>query len=261
MTDFFKDRDFKGVWIPKEIYLNQVLNWSEKILLIEIDSLCKNDRCFASNEYFARFFQTSVRNIQRWIKTLKDKGFIEQASFDGRQRVLRSLLHVCNDKHVTSNTLKVSPIIIENNNTSNNTISKQPELLTLDDSQPQSDKITRDMVKAWWNSLAPTISKVEKIGDNRWNAFNRINKELDLWSRRKWYKERFGKIHHLYFKENWFKFDGFFGNDKQKTNKFLRLFEEPQYLKEYFGELIEDKPKTPALQPRPTYNPERNELA
>jgi len=35
-------RDFKGVWIPKQIYLNNSLSWPEKILLIEIDSLDKD---------------------------------------------------------------------------------------------------------------------------------------------------------------------------------------------------------------------------
>ena len=33
------ERDFKGVWIPKEFYLNRDLSWAEKILLFEIDSL------------------------------------------------------------------------------------------------------------------------------------------------------------------------------------------------------------------------------
>ena len=31
------NRDFKGVWIPKEIYLMDELTWIQKMLLIEID--------------------------------------------------------------------------------------------------------------------------------------------------------------------------------------------------------------------------------
>ena len=45
-----QNRDFKGIWIPKEIYLSKELNWTDKILLIEIDSLDTEEHCFAGNE-------------------------------------------------------------------------------------------------------------------------------------------------------------------------------------------------------------------
>ena len=86
------NRDFKGIWIPKEIYLNDDLNWTEKILLIEIDSLDNEKGCYASNEYLAKFLSKSKRHIQRSLKTLKENGYIREESFDGRKRVLRSNL-------------------------------------------------------------------------------------------------------------------------------------------------------------------------
>jgi hypothetical protein len=49
------NRDFKGVWIPKDIYLNPELTLVEKILLIEIQSLDNEQGCFAGNKYFADF--------------------------------------------------------------------------------------------------------------------------------------------------------------------------------------------------------------
>jgi hypothetical protein len=36
-----ENRDFKGVWIPKEIWINTDLSIIEKVLLVEIDSLDK----------------------------------------------------------------------------------------------------------------------------------------------------------------------------------------------------------------------------
>ena len=36
-----ENRGFKGVWIPREIYLSKELNWTDKILYIEIHSLSK----------------------------------------------------------------------------------------------------------------------------------------------------------------------------------------------------------------------------
>lgn len=71
-------RDFKGVWIPKEIWLDDNLGWSEKLLLVEIDSLTSNEKgCFATNDYFADFFKLSKDRISKLISSLKNKGYIE----------------------------------------------------------------------------------------------------------------------------------------------------------------------------------------
>jgi hypothetical protein len=72
-----QNRDFKGVWIPKEIWLDKNLSWSEKNLLVEIDSLAKNNSCFATNEYLAEFFSLSKDRISKLITSLKNKGYVE----------------------------------------------------------------------------------------------------------------------------------------------------------------------------------------
>ena len=57
MTNHIKhDRDFKGVWIPKEIWLNNNLTLTEKLLLVEIDSLDNEFGCTANNAYFDAIF-------------------------------------------------------------------------------------------------------------------------------------------------------------------------------------------------------------
>ena len=42
-----QERAFKGIWIPKEIWLSQDLTMQEKIMLVEIDSLDNESGCFA----------------------------------------------------------------------------------------------------------------------------------------------------------------------------------------------------------------------
>lgn len=71
------ERDFKGVWVPREIWLDKNLGWTEKLLLVEIDSLSKNGQCFASNQYFAEFFDLSKDRISKIISELSKKGYIE----------------------------------------------------------------------------------------------------------------------------------------------------------------------------------------
>ena len=83
-----KNRDFKGVWIPKEIYLLEGLSWTEKILLVEIDSLDNSGGCYASNEYFAKFLGKSSNQISVSIAKLKKLGLIVDLSFDGRKRYI-----------------------------------------------------------------------------------------------------------------------------------------------------------------------------
>ncbi len=69
-------RAFKGVWIPKEIWMDKNLNWVEKVLLVEIDSLDNGEGCWASNAYFAEFFSLSKSRVSFLISNLEKKGYI-----------------------------------------------------------------------------------------------------------------------------------------------------------------------------------------
>ncbi len=85
------ERDFKGVWIPKEIWLSADLSLTEKALFVEIHSLDNERGCFASNQYFADFFGLSDRQIRTHIGTLKKKGFINVSVRDRNQRTIRTV--------------------------------------------------------------------------------------------------------------------------------------------------------------------------
>ena len=80
-------RDFKGVWIPKAVYLHPDLSWTEKILLTEIHSLENQDGCFASNEYLAEFLQVGVGRMANLISQLKAAGFVRSEGY-GLRRML-----------------------------------------------------------------------------------------------------------------------------------------------------------------------------
>ena len=69
-------REWKGIWIPKEIWLNEDLTLQEKIFLVEIMSLDGENGCFASNDYFAKFFKISKTRVSLVIKSLIDKKFL-----------------------------------------------------------------------------------------------------------------------------------------------------------------------------------------
>ena len=83
-------RDFKGVWIPKEIWLSDELSLMEKVLFVEISSLDNERGCFASNKYFAVFFGVSDRQIRTYIGTLKTKGFVTVTIKNDYERVIHT---------------------------------------------------------------------------------------------------------------------------------------------------------------------------
>ena len=77
MLDMEKpSRDFKGIWIPRDVWESRHLSIMEKVLFQEIHSLDNELGCYASNRYFSEFFDVSERQIQNVIASLKEKGFI-----------------------------------------------------------------------------------------------------------------------------------------------------------------------------------------
>jgi len=80
------NRDFKGVWIPKEVWMDEKLSWMEKLFLVEVDSLNAEKGCFASNAYFGEFFQLSNSRVSEIIKSLVSKGYITTfLIYEGKQ--------------------------------------------------------------------------------------------------------------------------------------------------------------------------------
>ncbi len=113
------NRDFKGVWIPKEVYLDTRLTALEKIILVEIDSLDNGeDGCFASNEYLAEFCQCTKVKVSTAISKLIEFGYLDKAGFDGRRRILKSRLKL--SLRQTQTNFKADTNKVDSNNKDNN---------------------------------------------------------------------------------------------------------------------------------------------
>lgn len=87
-------RDFKGIWIPKEIWLDDDLNATDKIIFAEIDSLDVDDSdgCYASNEYLSNFCKCSITKVSTSISKLIGLGYVRVIKSDGRKRWLKTCL-------------------------------------------------------------------------------------------------------------------------------------------------------------------------
>lgn len=91
---FSGNRDFKGIWIPREIWLRKDISMQEKCLWAEIHSLFDRQKggCFASNDYLSQFLGIKERRLQEMVSSLKAKGLIVQISFNGRERIIKAVL-------------------------------------------------------------------------------------------------------------------------------------------------------------------------
>jgi hypothetical protein len=106
----------------------------EKLLLVEIDSLDAEKGCFASNDYFAKFFQLSKSRISDLIGQLVSKGYITTfLLYEGKQVKRREITMVIPIRKFEGGIRKTEEGYSENaqdNNTLvNNTISNNTNKL------------------------------------------------------------------------------------------------------------------------------------
>lgn len=160
-----ENRDFKGVWIPKEVWLNKDLSIIEKCLLVEIDSLDNGEKgCFASNEYLATFFNLSESRMANIISDLKKRGFINQIYFDGRLRGLRivksEVWFTENNKADSAKTVKQNTRKREYNNTMNKTTNNTDYIIENPSEFSHFAKVTIDN---WESTKVETINQSPKV--------------------------------------------------------------------------------------------------
>lgn len=87
------DENFVGVWIPRQLFVDDRLSFLEKTICVVIDYLdVGNKGCRANNREIAEFCLCSVKKVQDAVARLNDCGYIDLIRFDHRTRLLKSKL-------------------------------------------------------------------------------------------------------------------------------------------------------------------------
>lgn len=77
------NKDFKGVWIPKEIWLSNDLSGEAKLLygiiLLECD---EKGVCLAMKSYLSNFYRVSVESIRNSLKELIECGYVKELNHE-----------------------------------------------------------------------------------------------------------------------------------------------------------------------------------
>ena len=182
-------RDFKGVWIPKEVWLDKRLNALDKIILAEIDSLDNEETgCYASNEYMAEFCQCGITKVSTAISKLIELGYVYVQSFNGRTRIVKSRLSNFERqdfKKCKADLQKNKGINIINNNIKDkNNIDKE-------------SKEKNDLFQQFWEAYPKKIAKKE--AEKSFNKIKNITEEypsiikgLEAWKKTsQWFKPQY----------------------------------------------------------------------
>lgn len=163
-----QNRDFKGVWIPKAVWLDSRLSALDKVILTEIDSLDQGERgCFASNKHIADFCQCSERKVSESVSQLIKCGYLRVQNFDGRQRELRSRL--AEFTRQTSKKCEADTQNLRHSNTSN---------------KPSNNTSNKKNIKKR-SFTPPTLEEVEKYCKERKNNVD-AKKFFDYFSAADW---------------------------------------------------------------------------
>jgi hypothetical protein len=173
-------RAFKGIWIPKRLWITEELSWMQKCLLAEIHSLDDEDSgegCYASNEYLARLFQSTPESIRVMISKLRKAGWIgdRKPMFEGdSERRLRVTFpkQIVTAESENRNS-RSAPIKQERKGEISNSEELRLEVVkekNLKEDQEQEEKKTqaKEIVEAW--NEVDGLAAVRSLGATRKKA-------------------------------------------------------------------------------------------
>ena len=159
-------RDFKGIWIPAVVWLDESLTITEKCMLAEIESLDNDPErgCFASNEYLGKFLGISTGSAANMISKLKGMGLIAQLFFDGRNRGLRvPILHIdVNNLHTDMKADFISKGKQRSRTSEHITKSKNKEYNKVDNSSFSNEKGFREIER---ENIGDVAAEFEAFGE------------------------------------------------------------------------------------------------
>ena len=146
MSKFKYPPDFKGVFIPKEIWMDDRLTPTEKILWAEIDSLDGEEGCYASNTHLMKYCKSTKATLERSLKRLKEFDLIYPDGYRSRCRVWRSSLkmrQVPASERGNIHPQNEAPVIQESNTTEISQPAKKPvDLRARYDKALKEDKLS-----------------------------------------------------------------------------------------------------------------------
>lgn len=178
-----QNRQFKGIWIPKEIWLCKNLSFQEKIILVEIDSYDDGKiGCYASNKHFVSNFGMTASRVSQIIQSLQEKQYIKiNYEYNGKE-IQRRYLHINRPPYPDRGMLK-NDIPMLKNEIVVCQFDKQGYVKKLKDNNTYINNTINN--KKVGNFKKPTIEEIQQYIDERKNGIN-ANAFYDFYESKDW---------------------------------------------------------------------------
>lgn len=198
--------------IPANVRYDKDLAPNAKLLYGEITALCnEKGYCWASNQYFADLYHSSISAVQKWVSALVKKGYInlELVYKEGTKQILQRKLYITPgvniyttshknlyDPGVKNYTTPGVNICVDNNTVINNTFNNKKDVYTHKHKYGEyqhvllTDKEHTHLVELYGSSLDEHIKILDEYIETSGKKYK--NHSLVI---QKWVHERYLKDH------------------------------------------------------------------
>lgn len=196
--------------IPANVRYDKDLAPNAKLLYGEITALCnEKGYCWASNQYFADLYHSSISAVQKWVSALVKKGYInlELVYKEGTKQILQRKLYITPGVNIYTTSHKnlydpgvknyMTPgvnICVENNKDINNTFNNKKDVYTRKHKYGEyqhvllTDKEHTHLVELYGSSLDEHIKILDEYIETSGKSYKNHSLVLQKWVHDEWTK-------------------------------------------------------------------------
>lgn len=196
--------------IPANVRYDKDLAPNAKLLYGEITALCnEKGYCWASNQYFADLYHSSISAVQKWVSALVKKGYInlELVYKEGTKQILQRKLYITPgvniyttshknlyDPGVKNYTTPGVNICVDNNKDINNTFNNKKDVYTHKHKYGEyqhvllTDKEHTHLVELYGSSLDEHIKILDEYIETSGKSYKNHSLVLQKWVHDEWTK-------------------------------------------------------------------------
>lgn len=196
--------------IPANVRYDKDLAPNAKLLYGEITALCnEKGYCWASNQYFADLYHSSISAVQKWVSALVKKGYInlELVYKEGTKQILQRKLYITPGVNIYTTSHKnlydpgvkkyMTPgvnICVENNKDINNTFNNKKDVYTRKHKYGEyqhvllTDEEHTHLVELYGNLLDEHIKILDEYIETSGKSYKNHSLVLQKWVHDEWIK-------------------------------------------------------------------------
>lgn len=201
--------------IPANVRYDKDLAPNAKLLYGEITALCnEKGYCWASNQYFADLYHSSISAVQKWVSALAKKGYInlELVYKEGTKQILQRKLYITPGVNIYTTSHKnlydpgvknyMTPgvnIYVENNKDINNTFNNKKDVYTHKHKYGEyqhvllTEKEHTHLVELYGSSLDEHIKILDEYIETSGKNYKNHSLVLQKWVHDEWMKRNKNK--------------------------------------------------------------------